>query len=177
MLIEVAVAVPVVLIALGMFVQMLSAGAELRRGGSEDWRASSAAQQVLEEMRNEDFRDLFALYNADPFDDPHGAGTAPGASFAVPGLTVLEDDPDGRVGEVLLPFVNTGSEVVPVWEVREDADVPELGMPRDLNGDVLIDERDHADDCALLPVVVRLRWKGRHGERELAIHTVLSEYR
>lgn len=113
-LVEVAIAFPVVLMALGMLVQMLYAGSGLRELGTEEWASSSAAQDVLERMRNQDFRDLFRLYNADPFDDPGGAGTAPGNAFSVRGLAPLRDDADGQVGEVLLPFRNTGTQVVPV---------------------------------------------------------------
>jgi len=174
---EIAVALPIVLIALGMFVQMLSAGTELRRGCAEDWSAGAGAQQVLEEIRNEPFRDVFRLYNADPFDDPAGPGTAPGASFTVEGLMPRPDDPDRAVGSIVFPFVNVGSEVAPVWQVREDMVDAELGMPRDLDGDVLVDDLDHSDDFTLLPVLVRIQWQGRHGPRELRLHTVFSELR
>ncbi len=166
---------PIVLIALGMFVQMLHAGAGLRELGNEEWASSAAAQDVLERMRNEDFRELFRLYNADPFDDPGGPGTAPGHRFAVPGLEPLESDPDGMVGEVLLPVWNTGTEVVPVWEVREDLANAELGTPRDLNGDSMVDGKDHSDDYTLLSVVVRLRWRGSNGRRVFRLATVFSE--
>jgi hypothetical protein len=159
---EIAVALPIVLIALGMFVQMLSAGTELRRGCAEDWSAGAGAQQVLEEIRNEPFRDVFRLYNADPFDDPAGPGTAPGSSFTVEGLMPRPDDPDRAVGSIVFPFVNVGSEVVPVWQVRED---------------ILVDDLDHSDDFTLLPVLVRIQWQGRHGPRELRLHTVFSELR
>lgn len=176
LLVELAIALPIVLIAFGMFVHMLSAGTALRWSATEEWAAGSAAQNVLEEMRNEDFRQLFALYNADAFDDPGGLGTAPGNRFAVPGLDALESDPQGMVGEVLLPTWNAGSEVVPLWELREDLLVEALGMPRDLNGDILLDEQDHAGDYTILPIMVRLRWRGRHGPRELRMHSMLSEF-
>ena len=177
MLVEIAVAMPIVMIALGMLVQMLHAGAGLREVGTEEWASSSAAQDVLEEMRNEDFRDLFRLYNLDPFDDPGGPGTAPGGAFSVRGLAPRVEDADGMVGEILLPFRNTGTEVVPVWEVREDLVDAQLGMPRDLNGDSLVDALNHTADYTLLPVVIRLRWRGQHGPREFRLYTVFSELR
>ena len=176
-LIEVAVALPVVVISLFMFLQMFVAGGGLRDSGRETWAAGGAAQDVLERMRNEEMVDVFRLYNADAFDDPGGPGTAPGPNFAVPGLLPLADDPDGMVGEILLPAVNTGSEVVPVWELREDVRNPNLGLPRDLNGDALLDDVDHAGDYTILPVLVRLRWQGAQGRREFRLHTVFTALR
>ena len=54
-----------------------------------------------------------------------------------------------------------------------------LGMPRDLNNDGIVDAQDHAHDCILLPVKVRLEWKskcGRHGKRSLEIYSMLANY-
>ncbi len=172
-LLEVAVAVPIVLVALGMFVQMFLMGSGLRGSGRDSWAASGAAQTLLEEMRNEDFGDICRLYNADPFDDPAGPGTSPGNRFAVPGLPPLE----GMVGEIVLPITNSGTEVVPVWELREDVEQAALGMPRDLNGDILVDALDHSEDYTLLPVELRLRWRGVHGPREFSLYTVFAELR
>lgn len=171
-LLEVVVAMPIVLVALGMLSQLLFSGTGLRQSGREDWTASAAAQDVVERMRNETFADLFALYNADPFDDPGGPGTAPGATFSVPGLTPI----DGQlVGEVLLPIWNMGTEVVPDWQLREDQEDPDLGTPRDLSGDSVTDDVDHSGDYSLLPVFVRLRWRGASGPRELRLRTMLAE--
>lgn len=166
---------PIVLVALGMLVQMFTSGTGLREMGREDGIAITAAQTVVEEMRNEDFRQLLALYNADPFDDPAGPGTAPGNRFDVTDLLELETDPDGVVGEVLLPTWNAGSEVAPAWQVREDLDNAAVGTPRDLNGDAIIDDLDHAADYTLLPVVIVLRWRSRLGPREIRLTTVLAE--
>jgi hypothetical protein len=176
-LIEVAIAFPIVLIALGMLVQMLGSGVRLRLSGSEAWAASCAAQTVLESMRNEDFRSLVALYNSDPLDDPGGPGTAPGNRFVVDDLTPLPGAPRGTIGEVFLPLLNTGSEVAPVFEVREDIALPDLGLPRDLNGDAVIDANDHRADYSLLPVEIELRWLCSGGPRLLRITTILSELR
>lgn len=176
-LIEVAIAFPIVLIALGMLVQMLASGVRLRQSGSEAWAASCAAQSVLESMRNEDLRSLVALYNSDPLDDPGGPGTAPGNRFVVDDLTPLRGAPRGTIGEVLLPLVNTGTEVAPVFEVREDLVLPNLGLPRDLNGDAVIDANDHRADFTLLPVEIELRWICAGRPRLLRITTILSELR
>lgn len=174
-LIEVAIAMPIVVIALGMFIQMITAGSGMRGEARDDWAASAAAQDLIETMRNEEFRDLVRLYNADPFDDPGGPGTAPGNLFAVASLSPLEDG--GPVGEVFLPIWNRGSEVVPAWEVREDIADVQLGTPRDLSGDSVVDDVDHIGDYTLLPIRIRLRWRGSFGRRTFELHTVLSELR
>lgn len=176
-LLELSIAIPLLLVAMAMMGQLLLAGRATRESNADNWRASSAAADTLERMHNAPFRELFALYNADPFDDPGGPGTAPGSGFAVDGFAVLEDDPDGLVGEVILPLLNVGSEVAPEWQVREDLDLPELGLPRDLSGDQLVDELDHSADHTFLPVLVRLRWQGAFGPREYRLTTILSELR
>jgi type II secretory pathway pseudopilin PulG len=176
-LIEMAVAMPIILIALVMFAQLLTAGVNLREVGSDEWSSSSAAQDVLEQIRNENFADLFRLYNEDPFDDPDGPGTAPSNRFVVANLQPLPGAPDGTIGEIILPTLNIGTEVSPEWQVREDQVNADLGTPRDLNGDAVIDDLDHSTDYSIIPIFVRLSWQGRHGPREFELFTVLSEFR
>ncbi len=176
-LVEIAVAMPIIALAIGMFIQMLSAGSNLRRTSHENWNASNAIQTVLEEMRNCDFDDLFVLYNDHPFDDPTGAGTAPGAHFDVEGMAPLASDPDGRVGRVVLPTHNAGTTVAPIWQLREDQTNAALGLPRDLSGDSIVDLNDHAGDYSLLPVQVELQWQSTFGPRLVRIQTILTELR
>lgn len=176
-LLELTLALPLLLVALAMMSQLMIAGRATKRASAETWQASSAAADVLERMHNAEFRDLFALYNGDPFDDPGGPGTAPGQSFAVEGLLPVEGDSGGFVGEILLPITNVGTAVAPVFELREDLNLPDLGLPRDLTGDQLIDHQDHAADFTLFPVIVRLRWRGPYGPREYRVSTLLSEMR
>jgi len=64
----------------------------------------------------------------------------------------------------------------PFWELREDYVDEELGMPRDLNGDSIIDAEDHKEDYILLPMVIRVEWAGRHGPRTYEIHTMLADF-
>jgi hypothetical protein len=47
-------------------------------------------------------------------------------------------------------------------------------MPRDLTADNKIDGADHASDYFVLPVRVRLEWKGASGNRILEIDTLVS---
>ncbi|MCP5023546.1 MAG: prepilin-type N-terminal cleavage/methylation domain-containing protein [bacterium] len=176
-LIEVIVALPIVLVALGMFLQMLTAGIGVRATSGETWAVSCAAQDVLERMRNTPFRELFRQYNADPMDDVGGAATGPGNVFAVGNMEPIDSDDDGFVGEVILPFANVGTQLAPIWHVREDHANEELGTPRDLNADSLVDAFDHSNNYSILPVLVRVRWQGRWGPRTFTLSTVLSEER
>ena len=131
--------------------------------------AAEAARSLLEEMRALPCADLFALYNADPSDDPDGAGTAPGKHFDVPGLAPLPTDADGFVGEIILP-----ADQAPL---NENIVNEELGFPRDISGDALIDGHDHAADYVALPIKVVLNWSGRMGEREFEIYTIFADIR
>ena len=129
----------------------------------ETARAVDSARSMLEAVRAEEFADVFALYNDDPADDPAGAGTAPGAGFAAFGLGARTNDADGLVGAVEFPTIG--------GELREDIIDASLGMPRDLDGDGVIDALDHSGDYEVLPFRVRLDWSGATGARTLVVHT------
>lgn len=114
------------------------------------------------------FSDVFRLYNANPNDDPGMPGTAPGPNFAVPGLQPIDGDPDGFVGEIVFPTIGN--------DLREDVVDPRLGMPRDLNGNGSIDVNvPRNGDYKLLPVLLRIRWKGVGVERSMEIRTLLAD--
>ena len=174
-LVEIAIAMPIIAIAMGMFVQMLTAGTNLRSTSRDNWVASMAVQDTLEIMRNDAYEDLFVLYNDNPLDDPGGPGTAQGIHFDVEGLEALASDVDGQVGRIHLPTFNAGSAVAPVWQLREDQANPALGMPRDLNGDSIINTLDHASDFTLLPVQIELQWQSRFGPRRIRMQTILTQ--
>lgn len=131
--------------------------------------ATEASRGAMERLSGSDFSTVFRLYNGDPDDDPIAAGTAPGLAFDIDGLDAQAGDPDGRVGSVSLPFV----EVDGAWQVREDLVMPELGMPRDLSGDGVIDDQDHSLDYVLLPARIQIDWRGAGGDAHVEFHTVL----
>lgn len=174
-LIELSIAMVIFTIATGMLLQLIASGQGLRETARQEWLATSIGQNVLEQMRATSFKTITACYDADPDNDPDGPGTAPGASFTIKGLSPTAADVDGMVGEVVLPLVNIGSEVAPIWQVREDQGEELLGLPRDLNGDAIVNGADHRLDYTILPVLVRIRWKGRYGPRELRFFSSLTE--
>jgi hypothetical protein len=125
--------------------------------------ARRAAETKIEEIKGTQFARILATYNANPADDPGGAGTAPGATFNVRGLNPQAGS--AVVGQIAFPTIGTA--------LREDAVLPGLGMPRDLNGDGVVDALDHAADYYVLPVLVSVRWRGASGDRSILLRTVV----
>ncbi len=64
-----------------------------------------------------------------------------------------------------------------VAALRENSNAPRYGLPMDLNGDGAIDGNAHDSDCAVLPVVVRLRWqhKGRAADEVVVAATLRGD--
>ncbi len=219
-LIEVMVVLTILVVASGLFSRIVIATSRLRDVNRENATAAEAARKILEEMRNQEFQEIFELYDPDPNDDPDGPATAPGHRHDVPGLNPTSDSPDGKVLEVVLPafppataskLIGTpwearvlgtiqgsgggssgsgsgsgpggklggiaGGSPPATWELREDYQDEELSLPRDLNGDSILDSLDHSDDYILLPILIRVKWQGRYGPRVYEVYTMLAEYR
>jgi hypothetical protein len=117
--------------------------------------ATDVARMHFEDMRAVALADAFATFNADGTDDPPSNVQIAGNEFQVD----AKENGLEAVGRIVLPVNADG-------ELREDLDMPALGMPQDLNGDGLIDDRDHRDDYIVLPVLLRLSWRGSSGYRE-----------
>jgi hypothetical protein len=166
-MVEVMVSLAVTMIAMAMFSSAIISTARLGADQRMTSLAANAARSALEILRSVPHRDRFARFNADPTDDPDGAGTSPGCFFSVDGLQPIEGDADGWVGEYLFPTTE--------GKLREDGFDEQLGIPRDLNGDTLIDELDHAGDYAILPVAVRIQWAGITGPRSMTLYTMLVD--
>jgi hypothetical protein len=168
------IAVAVMVTAVLASSSLLVSGFALLRVNRESGLALASARQTIESLQsgNPTFEDLFALFNADPADDPGGAGTASGSNFDVRGLNTRYSDPDGRPGRIEFP-----SPTASPGELREDltADLFGLAANVDLNGDGAIDSLNHASDYSLLPVVVRVEWTGSSGNRSLALRTFFAK--
>ncbi len=169
-LLEVVVALAVVSVALLGFSKAILDSMVLSQMNRESGLARRAAQQVLADIEATDFSEVFARYNAYEGDDLAG-DNLPGA-FEVEGLRLLDGDADGLAGEIVFP-----DDVA--WDgslhLREDSQLARLGMPMDLNLDGDVDTEDHADDYQVLPVLVRVEWRGRGGPAKVEFQTVLIE--
>ena len=154
-LIEVSIVMSVLVVSLLAFMQSINASMKLTETNRESALAMDALREMVEVLQGvEDFATVFTTYV-----------DAPG--FEVDGLAPVDADPDGLVGEIVFPTV--------AGELREHVEFEALGMPRDLTGDGEIDFDDHSGDYRLLPVLVRVRWKGTGGERTAEISTLLAD--
>ena len=190
-LVEIVVALSVLVVAASIFCQTLLSTARMRHLNRENGLAADAARVVLERMRNEPFLQIYRNHNEDPKDDPGGNGTGPGCFFEVPGLEPL-DGLQARVGTISFPTktvqvqsggggkkgaVSIGGTTVTQWHLREDVVDASLGMPRDLNGNNVIDTANHSSDYLVLPVRILIEWKSSSGARKFEIVTQLGDFR
>jgi hypothetical protein len=133
--------------------------------------ALQSVREFVERMRaDEDWGTLYARLRvkADAAETTGARGFVPTEyyeDFTVPeGLgtvLVLVEVPSSA------PSSGTGANVL-----REDAVLPEFGLPFDLNGDGTLDALDHGADYMALPFTVRLRWTPPgEAEQEIAVST------
>jgi prepilin-type N-terminal cleavage/methylation domain-containing protein len=169
-LIELMVALSVAAIGMLGFSQAIIAAVALNESSQEEALARAGACEMLESFKGVPFAEVFSRFNASELDDPLG-GLVVSRGFLIEGLSPQEDDNDGFVGEIEFPsiFFEDGSE-----QLREDVVDAGLSTPRDLNGDNIVDDVDHADDYILIPVRVRVSWRGPGGDASLEFRTILS---
>ncbi len=171
-IVEIALLTVILLVAIGGLSGAVVSAIQLSRTTEETAIADDAARAMSASFSNWPFSDVFALFNANPLDDPNGPGTALGPDFDVRGLTPQRGDADGRVGRILFPAVDIGGGV---QTLQEDFDEPRWGMPRDLSGDDMFDALDQSGDYVALPVTVLLEWTGAGGARSLRVELLLVE--
>ncbi len=135
----------ILLIAVGASLGSISSFVPLDEGARETASAYRGAQRALARMRAEDFAQLVERYNDEPNDDPGGPGTAPGSGFVVESLAPQLEDADGLVGRILLPVLV----------------------------DRAVEPADRLGDYELLPVRVRVEWRGMGGDRSVEVQAVL----
>ena len=165
-LIELMVVMVLLTVSMSMFSSTLVSTLRQQPLKRQIASAAEAERRVLETLRAVPYSELLLQFDADPANDPGGAGTAPGPGFDVSGLDPAAGDADGLAGEIAVPLV--------AGELREDADLPLFGLPRDLNGDSLVDDRDHTLDHVILPVRVRVRWRSALGDQELDMYCMFA---
>jgi hypothetical protein len=165
------IAMVVMTVGLSGFASTVAMAMLAVRSSREVNLATEAARRMVETLRAQTFDQAFRLYNSTTGDDP-GPGPAPGNNFAVAGLDARPGDIDGMPGEIIFPSLDVGGAL----ELREDLNNPKLGMPRDLNGDDVVDAADHAGNYESLPVLVRIRWRGVRGPGSVEFQTTLGAY-
>ena len=156
-MIEVSLALTVIVVALMAMSASTLRMHSLRRQNRERSLAQNTVRAIAEHIPS-----VAAQAQSDPgtwgqsIVDAVNAGGLPGPTFGVANLRVQEGNLS--VGDV---FVITD-------ETLTDADIGlELGMPRDLDGDGLVDNADVTGTARILPVDVRARWTGVTGQQTI----------
>lgn len=166
-LVEISITMSILVGVLLGFCEALLGSMSASRSHRETALATDAARQIMETLQATDLSTVFAINNGVVADDPAGAVVRLGA-FAVPGLTPAPGDADGLCGEILFPeIIGAGAS-----QLREDVEDRLLNMPRDLNGDGVVDALDHSGDYMILPVIVRVTWRGGKAQ----FKTILSNF-
>ena len=91
---------------------------------------------------------------------------APGSTFQLT-RTTKDGATATYTAEVQFPTANDPA------VLREDVRDELIGMPRDLNGDGVVDGENHSADYLILPIRIRVFWRGKAGIRTFEICTVL----
>jgi hypothetical protein len=168
-MVEMCVSMLVLIVAVGAGLGAMSSFVGLEDSNRETVTAYLAARRQIETLQAADFSGLFVEFNTAGADDPGGAGTSPGAGFVVPGLDLRDGDGDGMVGRIVLP-----EDAADATILREDLNDRGFGMPRDLTADGVADAVDHSSDYQVLPVRVRIEWRGSSGNRFIELQALLT---
>lgn len=169
-LVEVIVATAVLVIGCLGLSSAITSGARLMDLNRERTLAHEAARAQMETLECATFGQVFSLYNTTKADDPGGAGSGPGPNFAIAGLNAQRGDADGLPGQIVFPTLGGfGS------QLAENVVDARLRMPSDLNGDGNISAGVMAGSYTVLPVRVRVAWRGVSGNSVLEIDNVLLD--
>ena len=153
-MVDVALASVILVVAAGGLISTVISTSRLARTTEESSDAYEAARTITETIYATAPNEVFADFTAAP-------------NFAVPGLNVQTADADGFVGQIIFPTIG--------GQLREDSTDASLGMPRDLNGDGAIDALDHSGDYAILPLTLRMQWRGVFGDQTADLSLLLED--
>ena len=113
-------------------------------------RATDAAAARIEFLKSQPFDTLVSRF---------GPASGGGDRFTV---RTLDTDGSSAEGRMLLYLDETNP-----------TDEAGLGLPRDLNGDGDTTDKDVSGDFRLLPVKVRVTWRGALGRQQVEVRTLL----
>jgi type II secretory pathway pseudopilin PulG len=166
-LLEIIIGLGVAVVAILGIMSALVSASRMDEATSEQVRALNACRTTIEMMKQVPFAEIWRRYNSNAADDPGGAGTGPGANFAVTGLRAQTGDADGMPGQVQFPEL-AGNLSETVIEAR-------LGMPaaKDLNGDGDVIDANVSTTYMILPVRVMVDWQGSRGQNHMEMTTFI----
>jgi type II secretory pathway pseudopilin PulG len=155
-LFELLVSITVLLVALIGLISVMYYTTRLNTTNRENLAALRAAERQIETLRAIKLEEIVPRYNATIADDL-GTGANPGAYFDVEGLKPAGSAKVGRIA-----FPGDGIKLL------ESVTDPAWGMPRDLNGNGVVDTTDvNGTDLKILPVLVEISWTGIQGPRTM----------
>lgn len=129
----------------------------LRESDRERRLANSALDSIIEDIKSISSTQV----GTDPtwsqnFVNAYAVGGDPGPQYQVNGLTPRDGEPS------IITVSVTTDETLTDQELGVN-----LGMPRDLDNDAAIDNADVTATATILPVIIRVRWDGTSGNREI----------
>jgi Tfp pilus assembly protein PilV len=164
-LVELLVSFSALMVVLLGLSRMLLSSQMASNTSHEATLAKEAARAEIEVLAGMTLADVYKTYNANGNDDPGVPNSAPGANFAVHGLEAPVDDADGQPGRILFPEQG--------GVLSEFANAPQYGWPIDMDG-VAGSTADVSTTYRLLPVVVRVEWRGSGGNGKVEFKTLLG---
>src|SRR5262245_42759016 len=169
--IDLLVAASILALALLGHASTVLGGHRLSRSVEHRTVALEAARQLVERLRSDPdwtgaYANLVALYS--PTLDTTGMPGRPPTAYYPDFITPKDLGPV----RVLVSVPRSGT------DLREDAVLPQFGLPYDLDADGTIDAVPHQSDYVVLPVVIKFSWHAA-GEpiQSVDISTWLSEAR
>lgn len=165
-LVDICISLVILAIAMGVLVGSVFSAMRISQANEATATANHALRGVLETLSARTIQDVFALCNAEAADDLPGED--PDDTLVLPVELMSDANGEPLSVSVTLP-VEDGAPGV----LREDLEMPELGLPRDLNGDGAIDAADHSGDCVVLPILLTLEWTGPSGTQKVQMATLL----
>jgi len=151
-LVDLLVAATILALALLGHASTVLGGHRLSRSVEHRTVALEAARQFVERLRSDPdwtgmYANLVALYSPAVSSQTGMVGRPPQDYYA--DYITPKDLGNVRV-LVSVPRVGT--------DLREDANLPEFGLPYDVDADGTIDALPHQADYAVLPVVIKFSW-------------------
>ncbi len=181
LLIEILLALLVLALAAAGSVSSTISGMSLEQDNRETAVATDTLRHVVEELETIPLDEVFARFNADPADDPDGAGTAPGNLFAVDPHRTSGLLTSGVLSPASAPTHRQTMNVEFTFPLDMDGHLSEMvsgGMwgqqGWDLDGDGTLAAGDRSTTYVILPVHVRVTWVSPRGVSAVQLVRVLA---
>jgi hypothetical protein len=165
-LLDVCFSMALLVVALGVLIGSTFRALELDQANASLALANQALRGLCEEMQAMPIDEVLDSYFVEE-DEQEETRATKLARLTLRDPLLVGPDGVAPVARARFPLEDGGR------ALREDLEAPELGLPRDLDGDGEIDGEDHRDDFRVLPVLLELDWVGPAGPQSVRMSTVL----